>query len=108
MIIALLTEEVAAPAGTERLLNFGALGVIVLLFITGFIVTGRQYRKLEAKNDELQEFVIDRVLPLMERTTRALENNTEVIQRLIGPPTERGSVGLPLAEQGTPPGKEGT
>ena len=77
------------------------------MFITGFIVTGRQYRKLEAKNDELQEFVIDRVLPLMERTTRALENNTEVIQRLIGPPTERGSVGLPLAEQGTPPGKEG-
>ncbi|HEY5787163.1 MAG TPA: hypothetical protein VIT65_20545 [Microlunatus sp.] len=97
----------AAPAGTERLLNFGALGVIVLLFITGWIVTGSQYRKLDAKYEEQQRYVTETVVPLLERATRALENNTEVIRMLIGhqPPTEGGRGDLPLA-QGHPTAPE--
>jgi hypothetical protein len=107
MIIAIAAE--AAPAGTERLLNFGALGVIVLLFITGWVVTGSQYRKLEKKYDDQHEYISTTIVPLFERATRAVENNTIVIQRLIGPqpPTERPTPGLPLAEQGGP-SKEGS
>lgn len=97
MITALLVEEAGGPVGTERLLNFGVLGVMVLLFVTGWLVTGRQYRKLEARNEELQKYATDFVVPLLERTTRALENNTEVMRMLIKPPTEAPARGLPLA-----------
>lgn len=106
MIVALTAE--AAPAGTERLLNFGALGVIVLLFITGWIVTGSQYRKLERRNEELQKYATEQVVPLLERCTRALENNTEVMRLLVTPPTERAKPGLPLAPTDSPSTKEGT
>lgn len=37
----------------EWLLNFSALGVILLLLITGALVTGREHKKLETENEKL-------------------------------------------------------
>lgn len=68
---------------TDRLLNFGVLGIVVILFVTGWIVTGAQYKKLDQKHEELQQFFQETVVPLLERSTKALENNTRVMKSAI-------------------------
>jgi len=70
------------PAEADRLVNFGVLGVMVLLFIGGWIVTGAQYRRIEARNEALNEYIVNTLVPLIESTTHAIQANTEVMQRL--------------------------
>jgi len=80
---------------TDRLLNFGVLGIVVILFITGWIVTGTQYKRLDQKHEELQQVFHETVIPLLERTTHALENNTEVMKQLLPPKDESQTGPLP-------------
>lgn len=39
----------------EWLLNFGVAGLVIVLLITGALVTGREHGRLETENDKLRE-----------------------------------------------------
>jgi len=70
-------------AEADRFINFGVLGIVVLLFIGGWIVTGTQYRRIEARNQELHDYIVETLVPLIESTTHTIQANTEVMQELL-------------------------
>ena len=64
----------------NELLNFGALGVIVLLFVTGLIHTKptvdrivAERDKAEAQRDSVINDVLEKVAPALERAVEAVK-----------------------------------
>lgn len=90
--------EGAAPVGADRLIQFGVLGIMVVLFLTGWIVTGSQYKRVLAENEAMKQLLVTDVIPLLEKTGKRLEDNTDIIKRLIqSPPAEWHRIDLPLS-----------
>jgi cytochrome b len=89
--LALLAAEVD-PSGSSlplgSLLQYGVLGLVVVGFITGWIVPGPQAKALAAENARLSALIEGRLFPMleqhastMERAAIALENSAAAMNR---------------------------
>lgn len=85
--VSLVAGDAAAP-GLDGLVQYGPLGLIVLGFVTGWIVPGNVSRQKDAEITRLQALFEQQVLPMavqyaevMSEVTRALERATTVVDR---------------------------
>jgi hypothetical protein len=100
--LALVLQDESSGGSVTRLINFGALGIILVLFITGYIVTGAQYRRVLEENKTLHDLITAKVVPLLEKTTTVIEENNELAKRYLvpAPPSELRYRDLPLEPGG--------
>jgi hypothetical protein len=83
--LALLTMSAAVPAADipapsdplAILLQYGTLGIVVLGFITGWIVPGPTAKQLVEENRRLNLLITETLLPLIEKTTTSLERSSQ-------------------------------
>ncbi len=68
---------------TGGLLSYGVLGIVVVAFITGLLVPGYLYRRLDAENERLRKLVEERVFPALEAGTAATREATEVLREVL-------------------------
>jgi hypothetical protein len=90
--LAMLAVEVEPTGSTfplGSLLQYGVLGLVVIGFISGWIVPGPQAKALAAENARLSALIEGRLFPMieqsastMEKAAIALENSTTAINRL--------------------------
>jgi hypothetical protein len=76
--------EAPAPASTnpvEYLLQYGPLGLMVLGFLTGWIVPGYHAKSLEAENRRLTALFEGKLLPMIETTVVALDKATSAMEK---------------------------
>lgn len=69
--------------------TYGPLGLMVVGFLSGAIVPGTMYRKAEAENERLRKLIEDRVLPLVENSSRVTEAAMDVLREQDRPPRRR-------------------
>lgn len=95
----------------QSLLNFGALGIVVILILTGVLVPGYFYRKLERENEtyrdalsverqrnsDLQQFAATGQKAIVALAEVAQENR---VQRDRGDPSRRGEASASTVESG--------
>lgn len=74
------------------LVDFGLAGVVILLLITGQLVTGREHKKLEQENEKLKEALV------LQR-----ETNAEFLQYALTGTKYIRAVAQVAEEQRTPP-----
>ncbi len=68
---------------TGGLLSYGVLGIIVVAFVTGLLVPGYLYKRLDAENERLRKLVEERVFPALEAGTAATREATEVLREVL-------------------------
>jgi fructose-specific phosphotransferase system IIC component len=80
-----------AVSGTsiETFLQYGVLGLVVIGFLTGWIVPGPQAKLLISENARLQGLIEEKVIPLtatysstMERSNVALEKAAQAMETM--------------------------
>lgn len=85
-------QRIAEVASTSdpisSFLQYGVLGLVVVGFITGWIVPGPTAKALSAENTRLSGFIENKLFPMleqsaatMERAAIALEKSTEAMER---------------------------
>lgn len=62
--------------------NLGLAGIFLGLFITGKIVPGARYDKLEMKFEKLEDYNKDELIPLVVNMSGALTENTKLLADL--------------------------
>lgn len=77
----------AAAAGdpsdpTGGLLSYGVLGIVVVCLITGLLVPGYLYKRIEAENDRLRKLVDEKTYPTVEAATSALRESSETLREV--------------------------
>lgn len=71
-------SDVTSPASPlDSLVQYGPLGLMVLGFITGWIVPGPMARRLEAENARLTRLIEDKLLPMTETYGSTLQRTAE-------------------------------
>lgn len=58
-----------------NLIQYGVLGIVVIGFITGWIVPGPTAKQLIAENKRLNDMIEAKLLPLIEKSAAALERS---------------------------------
>lgn len=83
-----LAEATSAADPIGPLLQYGVLGVVVIGFITGWIVPGPQAKALAAENTRLSGLIEGKLFPMlelhaatMERAAKALEKSADAMDR---------------------------
>lgn len=95
MLTAVVTQivaaDVAAGGDVTSFLQYGVLGLVVLGFITGWIVPGPQAKALAAENTRLSAVIEGKLFPMleqyastMERAASALERSAEALDHQAG------------------------
>lgn len=74
----ILADAVSDPTG--GLLSYGVLGIVVVALMTGLLVPGYLYKKVEAENDRLRKLIDDKVYPIVEQSTRTQEQAIEIMK----------------------------
>lgn len=77
MTTAPLAEGSSTTDPLSILLNYGTLGIVVLGFITGWIVPGPTAKQLAEENKRLNLLITETLLPLIEKTTSSIERSTQ-------------------------------
>jgi hypothetical protein len=84
----LVLAQTGAPAEWAPLLNFGAVGVLVVLFLTGRIHIGSELQQVRKERDDaladarqLRDSMLQSVVPAMTRMTEAAIKATEALTR---------------------------
>lgn len=62
------------------LLSYGPLGIMVVGFVTGLLVPGYLYKRIDGENDRLRRLIEDKVIPLVEQNSRVTEEAIDVIK----------------------------
>lgn len=62
------------------LIQYGVLGMVVLGFITGWIVPGPQAKQLIEENKRLNVLVENKLLPMSEQYAKSMERSSIVIE----------------------------
>lgn len=95
-------DSSAGGSPVESFLQYGVLGLVVVGFLTEWIVPGSTAKKLAAENQRLQQLIEDKVLPVtatysstLERSSAALEKAGQAIEAVTTrlddmPPRRRG------------------
>ena len=73
--------EAATSGGWEPFLQYGVLGLVVVGFITGWIVPGYQAKQLLAENARLTRLIEDKVLPMAETNAVTLDRAATALER---------------------------
>lgn len=81
----LLSQQTQATTnGLDGLLNYGVLGVLVVLLVFGFLVPRyvltqlrNDFDDLSSKYDELRKQIDDKIIPALIEATRALNDRRE-------------------------------
>jgi hypothetical protein len=81
-------QQQFASDPTSMLLGYGPLGLVVIGFLTGWLVPGTQLKKSEAETARLQRLFDDQVFPMaqtyastMAQATVVLHDVTEELRR---------------------------
>lgn len=75
------------PPFVDYIVNFGVLGIVAVLLLTGHLCTGSERKRLEAENERLKSLIdskdeiildqskayTDKVIPTVERTIAYLD-----------------------------------
>jgi hypothetical protein len=85
LLLALSTVSAAPAADAPTIsgdplsiiLQYGTLGIVVLGFITGWIVPGPTAKQLVEENRRLNLLITETLIPLIEKTTTSLEGFTQ-------------------------------
>lgn len=81
--LGLVLAQAADPAsGVSGWVEYGVLGLLVAAFLTGVVVPGFLYKRVEAENDRLRSLIDDKVYPLVERSTAATEEAVRTMREL--------------------------
>jgi len=82
------TEAPVAGNPVEYLLQYGPLGLVVIGFLTGWIVPGYHAKSLEAENRRLTALFEGKLLPMIEtngatldRANSAMEKSAAALER---------------------------
>lgn len=76
----IVAESLTQPTDPySLLLGFGPLGLMVIGFITGWIVPGHQLRKSEAEVARLQSLFDDQVFPMAQTYASTMATATQVL-----------------------------
>lgn len=83
-----LAEAASATDPITPFLQYGVLGIVVVGFITGWIVPGPQAKALAAENIRLSGLIEGKLFPMlelhaatMERAAKALEKSADAMDR---------------------------
>ena len=79
-----ISRAAEAATATEpfgALLQYGVLGLVVVGFITGWIVPGYQAKQVVADNQRLTALIEGKLLPMIETNAAALERATGVMEK---------------------------
>lgn len=87
-LLVLLAQSAGAPDTWGTWLNFGAVGALVILFLTGRIHIGSELKEARMERDEaladarkLRDAMLTDVVPAMTRMTEAATRATEALIR---------------------------
>jgi hypothetical protein len=78
----LAADPITDPTSPATYLTYGPLGLIVIGFVTGQIVTGKQAKRLEDENDRMRKLLEEKVIPLVQENTRVTEEAIRVLADL--------------------------
>ena len=83
-------DPASSSGSIETFLQYGVLGLVVVGFLTGWIVPGPQAKQLLAENQRLTALLEEKVIPLsstysatMERSNAALEKAASAMEAMI-------------------------
>ena len=74
-------EVATATNGWEPFLQYGVLGLVVVGFITGWIVPGYQAKALLAENARLTRLIEEKLLPMAETNAVTLDKAAGALQK---------------------------
>lgn len=81
MALSRVASEAPTPANpVEYLLQYGPLGLVVIGFLTGWIVPGYHAKSLEAENRRLTALFEGKMLPMIETYAATLDRATSVME----------------------------
>lgn len=80
-MLALIAADAATGDPWALLLQYGVLGVVVVGFITGWIVPGPQAKQLLEENRRLQALIENKLLPMSETYAATLEKSAIVMEK---------------------------
>lgn len=85
-VLFLLAQTEGIPVNWTSLVQGGVLGIIVILFIFGQIVSGRMYDRAVAENERLngelttvRDSMEEKVIPALTRSSDALTKATDLL-----------------------------
>lgn len=82
MLLAQRLAETTAPSDpVTGLLQYGALGLVLIGFITGWIVPGWHAKALAAENTRLTTFIESKLFPMLETYATTMEKATSALDR---------------------------
>jgi hypothetical protein len=75
--------ETAAPTDPLSFIQYGILGLILVLILTGWLWAKPAVEELQKRHAEERKLWEDRILPTMDRLSRNIERNNNLLRQTL-------------------------